>query len=103
MCSNDCLTPSTAGDNPSIEINVRSSSNETEFCGLCGSRAGQLLGPDGTIYDRNDMAQRERFTQRYTVDARDQILRPQRRVCGKYIVHVISNYPPAIKKQLLSI
>ena len=99
MCSNDCLTPPTAGDNPSIEINVRSSSNETEFCGLCGSRTGQLRRPDGTIADRNDMAQREMFTRLYTVDARDQILRPQRRVCGKYMYFMSSSnhHPPAIK------
>ena len=71
------------GDSPSIQIGVRASQNATEFCGLCGSHSGQLLKLDGSVADRTDMAQREDFARSYEVDPRDQILRPQRRECGK--------------------
>ena len=90
MRSNDYPAKSTEGDNPSIEINVRSSSNATEFCGLCGSRSGQLLRPDGTVANRDDVAEREQFTRSYLVEPRYQILRPQRRECGKHQIHTFT-------------
>ena len=70
-------------DNSSIQIGVRASQNATEFCGLCGSRSGELLKLDGSVADRTDMAQRKDFARSYEVDPRDQILRLQRRECGK--------------------
>ena len=77
------------GDNPSIQIGVRSTNNATEFCGLCGSRSGQLLRRDHSIADRSDQQQREEFAQSYLVEARNQILRPQRRECGGFYGYVI--------------
>ena len=77
------------GESPSIQIGVRSANNATEFCGLCGSRSGQLLRRDGNVADRSDFQQRENFTQSYLVEARDQILRPQRRECGRFYSCVI--------------
>ena len=71
------------GDNPTILISVRPSNNVTEFCGLCGSRSGDLLKADGSIVDRNDVDQTQEFARSYIVEPSEQILRPQRKECGK--------------------
>ena len=86
------VTNDVGGENPSIQIGVRSANNATEFCGLCGSRSGQLLRRDGIIADRTDFSQREAFAQSYLVEARDQILRRQRRECGMFILLWLYDY-----------
>ena len=74
-----------AGENPSIQINVEAPNDTVlNFCGLCGSRNGDLVRPDGSIAQRMDFAAVQSFAQSYLVEPRDQILRPQRRECGKY-------------------
>ena len=74
-----------AEENPSIQVNVQAP-NDTllNFCGLCGSRFGDLVKPDGSIVQMMDMAAVQNFAQSYLVEPREQILRPQRRECGKY-------------------
>ena len=73
------------GDTPSILVSVSPSDDNVDFCGLCGSRTGTLLKPDGTEVDRNDVNQREEFARCYVVEPREQILRPQRTECGTSI------------------
>ena len=74
-----------AGENPLIQINVEAT-NDTllNLCGLCGSRNGDLVRPDGSIAQRMNLAAVQSFAQSYLVEPREQILRPQRRECGKY-------------------
>ena len=72
----------TGGDNPFIQINARSPNDSLlENCGLCGSRSGQLLKRDGTVIS---MTEAQQFANCYLVEPRDQILRPQRKECGKF-------------------
>ena len=70
---------------PTILISIRTPNNSaiSDFCGLCGSRSGSLLRRDGTEADATSMAEVQSFATSYAVPARDQILRPQRRECGK--------------------
>ena len=81
----DIYTDPPAGEDSSIQIDVRTSnSSEIEnFCGLCGSRSGDLLKRDGSIANRNDLSQVQEFAQSYLVEPREQILRPQRKECGE--------------------
>ena len=77
----------TIGDsNPSIVIGIRTSNNSgiTNFCGLCGSRTGSLLRRNGSVANMTNMAEIQSFAQSYLVEPRDQVLRPQRRECGKF-------------------
>ena len=71
--------------NPTILISIRTPNNSmiSNFCGLCGSRSGSLLRRDGTEADPTNMAEVQSFATSYAVPARDQILRPQRRECGR--------------------
>ena len=75
---------------PTILISIRTPNNSaiSDFCGLCGSRSGSLLRRDGTEADATSMAEVQSFISSYAVPARDQILRPQRRECGKLLLHV---------------
>ena len=68
-----------------ILISIRTPNNSavSDFCGLCGSRSGGLLRRDGTEADAMNSAEVQSFITSYAVPARDQILRPQRRECGK--------------------
>ena len=70
---------------PTILISIRTPNNSaiSNFCGLCGSRSGSLLRRDGTEADATNMAEVQSFAISYAVPARDQILRPQRRECGR--------------------
>ena len=72
---------------PTILISIRTPNNSaiSDFCGLCGSRSGSLLRRDGTEANETILAEVQSFATSYAVPARDQILRPQRRECGKFV------------------
>ena len=75
-------------DTPNIEISGNFGEDQ-QLCGLCGSRNGSLMRPDGGTADIESMAQVEAFAQSYLVPPRDQSLRPQRRECGKPSLQVL--------------
>ena len=81
------ITTDVGGDDPSIQISLRTPNNSaiSDFCGLCGSRSGSLLKRDGTVADMMNMAEVQDFAQSYLVEPRYQILRAQRKECGEYV------------------
>ena len=68
------------------EIVIRSAVGSSDLCGLCGNKDGILNSSSGQrVTDIMDLIQIETFASSWKVEPSEQVLREDRRECGKFV------------------
>ena len=69
----------------STDLTVTFAEDDIQLSGLCGNLGEELVFPDCiTTLDTNDYKELQKFIRSYKIKPSDQILRGERKECGKY-------------------